>query len=108
MYPPLISVADKYDNAESVWLYQTLGNVSEWVNGWYDQDYYKTAPDRNPKGPDSGTQKPFAAEVDGQHDHHAGSHANGTDPTTKIGWMGSRCARDAKDGVGTKVSMTKE
>jgi len=109
MYPPLISV-DKYDNAVSPYgLYQTLGNVSEWVNDWYDQDYYKTAPDRNPKGPNSGTQKAFRGGgwMDSTTTMRVAMR-NGTDPTTKINWMGFRCARDAKDGVGTKVSMTKE
>src|SRR3990172_12139994 len=29
------------------------GNVWEWVVDWYDPNYYQTAPNRNPKGPDS-------------------------------------------------------
>ncbi len=29
-------------------------NASEWVNDWYDPDYYKHSPALNPKGPDSG------------------------------------------------------
>jgi formylglycine-generating enzyme required for sulfatase activity len=28
------------------------GNAREWVSDWYDADYYKHAPDRNPQGPD--------------------------------------------------------
>lgn len=28
------------------------GNAREWVSDWYDPDYYKHAPDRNPQGPD--------------------------------------------------------
>ncbi|MGB4896343.1 MAG: SUMF1/EgtB/PvdO family nonheme iron enzyme, partial [Nitrospira sp.] len=59
LYPPIISV-DRYENALSPYgLYQTIGNVAEWVSDWYDQDYYKTAPNRNPKGPETGTQKAF-------------------------------------------------
>lgn len=109
MYPPLISV-DKYDNAVSPYgLYQTLGNVSEWVNDWYDQEYYKTAPDRNPKGPETGTQKAFRGGgwMDSTTTMRVAMR-NGTDPTTKINWMGFRCARDAKEDVGAKVSLTKE
>ncbi|NOS77667.1 MAG: SUMF1/EgtB/PvdO family nonheme iron enzyme [Nitrospira sp.] len=28
------------------------GNAREWVSDWYDADYYKHAPARNPQGPD--------------------------------------------------------
>ena len=28
------------------------GNAREWVSDWYDPEYYKHAPDRNPQGPD--------------------------------------------------------
>lgn len=28
------------------------GNVREWVSDWYDSQYYKDAPNRNPRGPD--------------------------------------------------------
>lgn len=28
------------------------GNAREWVSDWYDPEYYKQAPDRNPQGPD--------------------------------------------------------
>jgi formylglycine-generating enzyme required for sulfatase activity len=33
------------------------GNISEWVNDWFDKDYYKASPYDNPQGPTSGTQK---------------------------------------------------
>lgn len=35
------------------------GNVSEWVNDWYGEDYYKTAPLANPTGPAAGTARVF-------------------------------------------------
>ena len=28
------------------------GNAREWVSDWYDAEYYRHAPDRNPQGPD--------------------------------------------------------
>ena len=33
------------------------GNVWEWVSDWYDDDYYSTAPLRNPTGPATGISK---------------------------------------------------
>ncbi|GKS56578.1 hypothetical protein YTPLAS18_01050 [Nitrospira sp.] len=30
------------------------GNAREWVEDWYDPEYYAKAPDRNPKGPSKG------------------------------------------------------
>jgi formylglycine-generating enzyme required for sulfatase activity len=33
------------------------GNVMEWVADWYSADYYRTSPDSNPFGPNSGQQR---------------------------------------------------
>lgn len=98
LYPPIISV-DKYDNAVGPYgTFQMAGNVAEWVADWYDKDYYKTAPDRNPKGPENGTQKSFRGGgwIDSTPSVR-GAQRNGTDPSTKMNWIGFRCARDAKE-----------
>ncbi len=98
LYPPIISV-DKYENAVSPYgVFQMAGNVAEWVADWYDPAYYKIAPEKNPKGPERGTQKAFRGGgwIDSTPAVRV-AQRNGTDPNTKMNWLGFRCARDAKE-----------
>ncbi len=38
-------------------VYDMTGNVAEWVNDWYNQNYYASSPAANPTGPETGTMK---------------------------------------------------
>jgi len=38
-------------------LYDMLGSVLEWVNDWYDENYYRTGPSQDPTGPASGESR---------------------------------------------------
>ncbi len=53
----LVPVGLLEDGKSPYGIYDLAGNVSEWVSDWYDKNYYKNSPDRNPKGPERGEYK---------------------------------------------------
>ena len=38
-------------------VYDMCTNVHEWCSDWYSDRYYSVSPDRNPRGPESGTRR---------------------------------------------------
>jgi hypothetical protein len=59
----LTTVSDGYENVSPVrafppngyGLYDMAGNVMQWVEDWYDRNYYETSPLEDPKGPETGS-----------------------------------------------------
>jgi len=46
-------------------VYDMIGNVQEWVNDWYDEDYYGSSPTSDPTGPESGSSVDYRAKRGG-------------------------------------------
>ncbi len=41
----------------SIGLYNMCDNVHEWCSDWFDAEYYRHSPERNPRGPDKGMRR---------------------------------------------------
>jgi formylglycine-generating enzyme required for sulfatase activity len=51
------AVGGKQPNARG--MFDTLGNVAEWLRDWYGQNYYAESPATDPQGPASGSYRVF-------------------------------------------------
>ncbi len=85
LYPSGVSPYGAHDMA---------GNAWEWVADWFDKDYYKRSPERNPQGPDSGTSRVLrgGSWVNFPFDLRTAGRYNGT-PDGRMLNIGFRCAR---------------
>ncbi len=53
-WPGAASTYQTSDGANAYGLYDIAGNVWEFINDWYSNNYYSVSPSNNPKGPASG------------------------------------------------------
>jgi formylglycine-generating enzyme required for sulfatase activity len=70
------------------------GNVWEWVNDWYDSNYYANSPAENPPGPESGEIKVLRGGSWGNlPDQLRSSHRPSLlgDPADRTNYSGFRC-----------------
>ena len=72
-----------------------VGNVSEWVNDWYAEDYYRSAPARDPQGPVRGSFRVLRGGDSGDRSLELRASYRGWDDMTYWGpSLGFRCAAD--------------
>lgn len=78
-------------------LYDMIGNVMEWTNDWYDNNYYPFMPKENPKGPETGKYRSVRgagfADGGGHGEEQVVEYRNFSDPETRISTIGFRCAK---------------
>jgi formylglycine-generating enzyme required for sulfatase activity len=107
-YGPLDEIAWYYKNsgnrphdvaqkrANGFGLYNTLGNVWEWVNDWYDKSCYQKSPSQDPSGPSSGQHRVMRGGLS-FGDASSARVSDRTDETPTVGlyYHGLRCVREA-------------
>ena len=75
------------------------GNVREWVQDWYDSEYYSSAPDKNPMGPEAGILKVLRGGSWKSFDTDLRATSRGKGGfALKTHGIGFRCARDIGPG----------
>jgi formylglycine-generating enzyme required for sulfatase activity len=68
------------------------GNVSEWVNDWYQYDYYSVSPESNPQGPATGSHRVVRGGDWNSDDYPLRVATRGhTGPTAQYADGGFRC-----------------
>lgn len=72
------------------------GNAWEWVQDFYDNDYFQSGENRNPHGPINGTQKVLkGGSWENSWDRVRISYRKALEPEKKLKSLGFRCAKSA-------------
>jgi formylglycine-generating enzyme required for sulfatase activity len=88
------SAVGGYESGKSPYgAYDMAGNVKEWVNDWYDRNYYQISPLLNPQGPLSGESKVLRGGAWLESDSFVYSTRRDVgDPTYTNYFIGFRCS----------------
>jgi formylglycine-generating enzyme required for sulfatase activity len=78
--------------------FDQAGNVAEWVHDWYDGEYYRGSPDKNPLGPKQGIYKMIRGGSWSDMPVYlmSASRNSKLPPSTRNAFIGFRCAQTAQ------------
>ncbi|HEY0459945.1 MAG TPA: formylglycine-generating enzyme family protein [Pyrinomonadaceae bacterium] len=81
-------------------LYDMTGNVWEWTSDWFDENYYRVSPKKNPPGASAGTEKSirggsFLCAENFCSNYRVAGRSRAA-PDSGLNNLGFRCARDVK------------
>ena len=96
--PASLAKKDQYEYGRSPYgAFEMAGNVWEWTQDWYDENYYKHSPAKNPKGPEKGEARVIrGASWRNTAEMLRAANRNKHKPDERRVYIGIRCAKDAK------------